>query len=45
MGGGLDEYSWSAGIGRVRLIVELSKRGITGCTSVIPVVPAAKGDA
>lgn len=37
MGGGLDGYSWTAGIGLARLIVELSKSGITGCTSVIPV--------
>lgn len=35
MGGGLDGYSWTAGIGRVRLIVELSKSGITGCTSAV----------
>jgi len=37
MGGGLDGYSWTAGIGLARLIVELSKSGIIGCTSAIPV--------
>lgn len=36
MGGGLDGYSWTAGIGLARLIVELSKSGIAGCTSLIP---------
>lgn len=37
MGGGLDGYSWTDGIGLARLIVELSRSGITGCTSLIPV--------
>jgi len=38
MGGGLDGYSWTAEIGRFRLIVELSESGTTGCTSaLIPV--------
>lgn len=43
MGGGLGGYSWTAGIGLARLIVvELSRSGITGCTSVIPVRAAAR---
>lgn len=37
MGGGLDGYSWTGGIGLARLIAVLSNSGITGCTSVIPV--------
>lgn len=43
MGGGLGGYSWTAGIGLARLIVELSRSGITGCTSAIPVRAAVRG--
>jgi len=44
MGGGLDEgYSWTAEIGRLRLIVELSKSGTTGCTSAVIPVRSEKG--
>lgn len=42
MGGGLDGYSWTAGIGLARLIVELSRSGMTGCTSLIPVRAAER---
>lgn len=38
MGGGLDGYSWTEGIGLARLIAVFSNSGITGCTSVIPAI-------
>lgn len=37
MGGGLDGYSCTGGIGLPRLMAVLSKSGMTGCASGTPV--------